>query len=263
MKIEVLSKNDSKIRFLLSGVKPSFAGSLRRIMMTEVPTMAIEWVDFKKNDSVMPDEILANRLGQVPLTYDRKAYNLPKGCKCGGEGCSRCQVKMTIKEKGPGIVYSEDLKSSDKSVKPVMDKIPIVDLFDAQELNLIATAQLGTGREHTKWKSAVVGYKNVPQIKINKVGKDDLEKFVNICPRSVFKISGDKLIIVDPLKCNLCLQCSDASENNEIEVSASDEDFVFNVESVSGLKPDEIVTTAAEILGTKMAEFQKNLKKVK
>ncbi len=263
MKIEILNKTDMKVRFLVSGIKPSFAGALRRIMMTEVPTMAIEWVDFKKNDSVMPDEVLANRLGQVPLTFDSKAYILPNDCKCKNEGCSRCQVKLSIKKKGPGIVYSDDIKSADKSVKPVVDKIPIVELFDDQELVLTAIAQLGTGREHTKWKSAVVGYKNAPVIKINKIEKGDIEKFVQICPRRVFKESGDKLVATDPLKCNLCMHCVEASNKKEVEVSPSENEFVFNVESVSGIKAEDIVSESAEILSSKMKDFQKSLKKLK
>jgi len=263
MKIEILKKTDSKIKFLVSDIKVSFAGALRRIMVSEVPTMAIEWVDFKKNGSVMPDEVLANRLGQVPLTYDRKAYNLPSECKCGGKGCSRCQVKMRLKKKGPAMVYSDDLKSTDKSVKPAVEKVPVVELFEGQELQFAATAQLGLGREHAKWKGAVVGYKNLPRIKINEIGKKDLEKFVKSCPRHVFKINNSKLVVTDPTKCILCMQCVEASSKGEIEVTAVEDAFVFNVESVSGLKPDEVVFLAAEILGKKMKEFQKALKKIK
>lgn len=263
MKIEILEKSDSKIKFILSGVKSSFAGALRRIMMSEIPTMAIEWVDFRRNGSVMPDEVLANRLGQVPLTFDKKAYNLPKACKCKGEGCSRCEAKLTLKKKGPAIVYSDDLKSSDKSVKPIIEKVPIVELFDGQELQLVATAQLGTGKDHSKWKGAVVGYKNLPKIKIGQINQNDLEKFVSICPRGVFKINGNNLVVTDPVKCNLSMQCVDASKNGEIEVVPSEDEFVFNVESVSGLKVEDLVETSAAILGSKMKDFQKALKKLK
>lgn len=263
MKIEILEKSNSKIEFLVSGVKASFAGSFRRILISETPTMAVEWVDFKKNNSSMPDEILANRLGQVPFTYDRKAYNLPEECKCGGKGCSRCQVKISLKKEGPGVVYSDDLKSSDKSVKSVIEKIPLVELFENQELEFIAIAQLGLGKEHAKWKGAVVGYKNLPQIKINEIDKKDFEKFVEICPRGVFKIDNDKIVVTDPAKCILCMQCVGISEKGEIEVVPTEDAFVFNVESVSGLKPDEIVLLAAEILGDKMKGFQKAVKKVK
>jgi len=42
-----------------------------------------------------------------------------------------------------------------------------------------------------------------------------------------------------------------------------DDKFVFNVESVSGLSPEEIVASAAEILENKMKEFQKSLSKLK
>jgi DNA-directed RNA polymerase subunit D len=203
MKVKILKKDGMELSFSVEGISPGFANALRRIMIGEVPTMAIEWVDFKKNDSVLPDEILANRLGQIPLTFDKKAYNLPSECKCEGKGCSRCQVELVLKEKGPKIVYAEDLKSKAKDVKPVFGKIPIVELFEDEELQFEAIAQLGLGKEHVKWQAAVVGY------------------------------------------------------------NYEDDKFVFNVESVSGLSPEEIVASAAEILENKMKEFQKSLSKLK
>jgi DNA-directed RNA polymerase subunit D len=203
MKVQVMSTTDSEIKFSVDGMKQSLASAFRRVMMSEVPTMAIEWVDFKKNDSALNDEIIAHRLGLVPLTFDKKAYNLPEECSCNGKGCSRCQVKLVLKKKGPATVYDGDLKSDAKDVKPVHEKIPIVELLEGQNLQLEAIAQLGTGRQHAKWQAAVVGY----------------------------EADGDK--------------------------------FVFNVESVSGLKPEEIVISAAEVLEKKFSEFSKLLKKVK
>ncbi|MHA1743238.1 MAG: DNA-directed RNA polymerase subunit D, partial [Candidatus Heimdallarchaeota archaeon] len=44
MKIEILEKNDYEIKFSVNGITPAFANALRRIMVSEVPTMAIEWV---------------------------------------------------------------------------------------------------------------------------------------------------------------------------------------------------------------------------
>jgi DNA-directed RNA polymerase alpha subunit len=69
-------------------------------------------------------------------------------------------VKLVLKKKGPGVVYAGDMKSTAKDVKPRYDGIPITELFDEnQEIQLEATAQLGTGRQHVKWQGAVVGYK--------------------------------------------------------------------------------------------------------
>jgi DNA-directed RNA polymerase alpha subunit len=62
MKIQVIEKNDSEMKFVVQEITDSFANELRRILMSEVPTMAIEFVDFKKNNSVVIDELLANRL---------------------------------------------------------------------------------------------------------------------------------------------------------------------------------------------------------
>jgi len=263
MDIKVIEKNDRRIRFIVEGIKSSFAGALRRSMMSEIPTMSIEWVDLKINNSAMPDEVLANRLGQIPLTYDKKAYNFPKDCKCEGKGCSRCQVKLSVDKKGPCVVYSDDLKTTDKSVKASLQKIPIVEIFDDQDLKFTAIAQLGIGKDHAKWQGAVVGYKNLPSIKINPVQKNDMDKFVKVCPRNVFSISGGKLAAKDPTKCTLCMNCVEASKNGEIEVTPVEDAFIFNVESSSGLKAEEVVILAAETLGNKMKEFQKGLKKLK
>ena len=56
MKVKVLSKNEREISFLIEGTNYAFANELRRIMIGEIPTMAIEWVDFRANDTPMPDE---------------------------------------------------------------------------------------------------------------------------------------------------------------------------------------------------------------
>lgn len=263
MELKVFERNDREIKFLASGIKSSFAGALRRVMIAEVPTMAIEWVDFNTNTSAMPDEVLANRLGQVPLTYDPKAYDLKKDCKCEGKGCSRCEVKLVLKKKGPAMVYSDDLKTTDKSVVPFIERIPIVELFEDQELELIATAQLGLGREHAKWQGAIVGYKNLPNIKIGDIAKEDLEKFVKTCPRDVFKIRDGKLSVTDPVKCMLCMNCVEASREGEVEVTPVEDAFVFNVETASGIKAEDVVQMAADALCGKMKEFQKELKKLK
>lgn len=206
MKVDVLSQKGPELKFSVEGVKPSFASALRRIMIGEIPTMAIEFVDFKKNDSALTDELLANRLGMVPLTFDEKTYNLPSECKCGGKGCSNCQVTLVLKKKGPGIVFSGDLKSTDKDVKPVHDKIPLTELFDNGEVQFEAIAQLGRGRDHAKWQGAVVGYK---------------------------------------------------TEDNKKDT------FVFNVESISGIEVNDLVSRSSELLEKKFDEFGKALKKLK
>lgn len=231
-------------------------------MLSGIPTMAIEWVDFIKNSSALSDEIIANRLGQIPLTFDKKIYNLHESCKCKGKGCSRCQVKLSLKRIGPCTVYSEDLKSRNKDVKAIFEKIPIVELFEDEELEFEAIAQLGTGKEHAKWQAAVVGYKNTPIISVKVKNKKDFEKYIKVCPRHIFRVERDKLVVTNPLECNMCMQCVDASAG-EIEVKADERSFVFNVESACGLAAEEVVIAAAEVMEDKIKEISKGLKKLK
>ena len=252
MQVQVLNKNDFEIQFLVEGVKPSFVSALRRVMVSEIPTMSIEVVDFKKNDSALNDEVIANRLGQVPLTFDKEAYNITEECKCEGKGCSNCQVKLTLKKRGPRMVYSGDLKSDSKDVKPVFGEIPVVELFNEQEVQFEATAQLGYGKVHTKWQGAVVGYQENPVI---------LEKEVKPCPvHKLVPVSNGYL--VRKSDCEFCLESVEEAKKKG-KVVTMENSFLFNVESVCGVSAEGVVLSAAEVLEKKFSEFGKDLKKLK
>jgi len=260
LEVKILEKNNEKIKFLAEGITSALAGELRRIMMMEIPTLAIEWVDFLKNDSVLWDEIVANRLGLIPLKYNIKFYNLKDKCKCGGKGCTRCQVKLKLKKKGPGMVYSGDLVPSDKKVKPIYDKIPIVELTEEQELQFEAIAQLGFGKNHAKWQASVVGYRNIPKINIGKGA--NVNEYMKSCPKNVFVFRKKKLKVKKLLECNLCMQCVEVSEGR-IKVEPDETKYLFRVETTCGLKPEEIVLKSIEVLTKKLNEFSKDLRKLK
>ena len=260
MEVKILKKTGDKIRFIVRGIDSSLAGELRRIMMSEVPTLAIEWVDFVKNDSILWDEIVASRLGLIPLTFKLKSYKLKKDCRCKGKGCTHCQVTLSLVKKGPCTVYSSDLKPSDKKVKPVYDKIPIVELTEGQELKFEATAQLGIGKEHAKWQASIVGYRAIPKITVGKRGNE--KEYAERCPKKVFTYKNKKLKVAKPLECNLCMTCVDLSRG-AIKVETGERDFLFNLETASGLKPKEIVFKSIEILNDKLNEFSKGLRKLK
>src|SRR3989339_53402 len=119
MDIKLISKDDNKATLLLLDVNPVVVNTLRRLIMDEVPTLAIEDCEFIKNDSALYDEIIAHRLGLIPLKTDLKSYDKKEDCKCKGKGCSICQVHLSLRAKGPAIVTSSELKAKDAKVKPV------------------------------------------------------------------------------------------------------------------------------------------------
>ena len=155
MDIKLLSKELETLRFVLSDVSPAFANALRRIMISEVPVMAIDDVMILENNSVMYDEILAHRLGLIPVTTDQ-SYNLPEDCTCKSElGCERCRASFSMEVEASDpveVVYSSHLRPENPDVRPVADKIPIVKLVQGQKVKLEAYARLGRGRIHAKWQ---------------------------------------------------------------------------------------------------------------
>src|SRR3989344_4115937 len=231
MEIRLLEQDKEKISFLLKGATASYVNALRRYIMEEVPVMAIETVEFRKNSSILYDEMIAHRLGLIPLTTDLKSYTLPEKCKCGGKGCARCQVKMTLSAKGPSIVYASDIKSKDSAIKPVFPEMPIVTLIKGQSLELEATAVLGKGKIHSKWTPALAYYKHKPIIEVGNVKNP--EEIVEKTHGSIFEIKGGKLeVIKDNLfKYDLAGVLEEVSKG-EVKVKYGN-DIVFYIESRS------------------------------
>ena len=97
MKITIVDLTQDTIRFLIEGVNTAFVNALRRTMIAEVPTMTIEDIFYFDNSSLIPDEILANRIGFIPLKTDLDNYVLPEDCDCEAElGCPKCRAVLTI-----------------------------------------------------------------------------------------------------------------------------------------------------------------------
>eukprot|EP01094_Clydonella_sp_ATCC50884_P024479 TRINITY_DN6141_c0_g1_i1.p2 TRINITY_DN6141_c0_g1~~TRINITY_DN6141_c0_g1_i1.p2 ORF type:complete len:117 (-),score=21.44 TRINITY_DN6141_c0_g1_i1:101-451(-) len=65
--IQIINLKEDQIEFSLTGADTSMANALRRIMLAETPTMAIDIVEIETNSTVLHDEFLAHRLGLIPL----------------------------------------------------------------------------------------------------------------------------------------------------------------------------------------------------
>ncbi len=257
MKIKVLNQDDQEITFVMEGeeVTPQLANELRRIMMNEIPVLAIDIVEFSDNGSALYDEILSHRLGLIPLVFDGKALNLPQECKCGGKGCAQCQVVLALSKKGPSMVYAKDFKSSDKSVKPLYEDTPIVELFEDQKLKLEATAVLGLGKNHAKWQASKPYFRYYPiVVQKGKVANPDVVE--KICPQKAIKVKDGK-VEIGP-ECDLsCHPERVAEPKGALSVSGDEKRIIFTVETISSLKPEGVVLEGIAILQKKSKEFGK------
>ena len=160
VKVKLLEDAGNSVTFQLEGIDRSYANAVRRFCIAEVPAMAIDDVVILENSSVLYDEILAHRLGMIPIKTDLERYNLPEECDCGNPlGCHKCRVLFVLDAKGKDkvtTVNSGDLVSEDRDIRPVSETIPLVKLAPGQSVKLEAYARLGKGKEHAKWQPCTV-----------------------------------------------------------------------------------------------------------
>jgi DNA-directed RNA polymerase subunit D len=158
--LDIIEQDERKIVVKLKNVPLQYANALRRICLTGVPVFAIDDVVIIENSSVLPDEGIGHRLAMTPIKTDLTRFVEPLNCDCHSDvGCSRCRVMLMIDAVSGDTtrtITSAELTSEDEVVKPVSDKIPIIELAPNQKLKLEAYARLGRGTEHAKWNSATV-----------------------------------------------------------------------------------------------------------
>ncbi len=258
MKTEIVSLDEDTIRFLVEGVGVAFANSLRRTMVAEVPMMMVEDIFYFDNSSLVPDEVLAHRLGLVPLKTDLESYVLPEMCDCDAElGCPRCRAVLTMDvEAGDDTVtvYSGDLMPEDPSIVPVSDRIPLAKLAPGQAIKFEAYAQLGQGKVHSKWSPvSMCVYQNVSHVEVD--DEAALNKCLEACGAGVATLDGGKLKIIDIQGFEKYTPCRALVSHEEIIKGLKQDEFLFTVESNGGLPPERIVKEAVKMLKGKLKEL--------
>ncbi len=252
MELEKIDEEDGKLRFVVKDSSPAMMNAIRRISMNQIPVLAIEDVGIIENSSALFDEIVAQRLGQIPLVFDPKKFDAREECDCE-EGCVNCEAKFTLQKEGPGKVYSGDIVSESDDVEILYDGIPITELDENQEIELEATAIVSIGEDHSKHQAAISSYQYYPIIDVDQeeLTDDEKEECVEVCPRNVFEVDDGKLKIVDEKRCTLCKECVQETDFDGITVTSDEEKFIFKIESVSSLNPEDILEKTAEILDGK------------
>lgn len=259
MKVKVLSLNEDTIRFLLEDVDVAFANALRRAMVSEVPVMAIDDVFIFDNSSLVPDEVLAHRVGLVPLTTDLETYVLPEDCDCQADlGCPKCRVALTMDVDAGDenrTVYSGDLVPEDPEVKPVSPHIPLAKLVPGQSIRFEAYAQLGQGKVHAKWSPVSMAvYQNVAEIDAGSAAK--AKECAEACPEGVIAVGGRKLKVVDHQAFYRCETCRGLYPHENLRDAIKQDEFMFTVESNGALPPVRLVSEAVKLLKGKLDELE-------
>ena len=249
-------RKKNKLMILIKESDEVFANTIRRMILEEVPTLAVEDLEIKDNSSALYDEMLGLRIGLTPIKTDLKSYELKENCKCKGEGCARCELKITLKVGKKGYVYAEDAESADPKCTFVHPKMPLVKLLSKQKVDLIMTAVLGQGKIHVKWSPGWAYYRKEPVLDVGKV--KDPEALAEKCTDGVFTLDGKKLKVDQEkvYESNLLEYYHELDKGLSVEYT---DNIIFTVESWGQLSCKEMLTTSAEMLVEKAEQLEKQL----
>lgn len=256
MKLTKNSGADLNVTYLLEDTTPAFANALRRYAMDYVPTLAIEDVEFKSNDSILYDEVVAHRLGLLPLSTDLGSYKLAEE---GEEISAMNSVMLTVSKSEPGYVYAKDMESKDPKVTPVFADTQITYLVNDQAFEIVATAVMGIGKNHAKWSPANVFYTYKPTVKVNNKSaalKDVIDQFP---PQVVKDGKIDEKAITTPALLDAC----DGISDDVVSIDYDSTAFLITVESFGQLQPNEIVVEAINQFTKQLDELKGLVKEFK
>ena len=275
--IEIKSKTKEELVFDITGVDPTLVNTLRRIMIAEIPTMAIETVIINQNTSIIPDEVLAHRLGLIPILADANDFEEKKEDEDFNEKNS---LKFTLnfkceKNKNGKIIneqiFSGDLKlellgnqknkffnekNNTYSVGLVNDDIYLNKLTPGMEIDLVCYCVKGIGRTHAKWSPVCTAYyKLLNKINILKeINGNDAEELRQLCPKGVFVVNKKGNAEVGNVReCTSCRECIRQEKFKEyIELGKIADHYEFHIESVGMYSPESIFFRAIDVLKNKI-----------
>lgn len=291
-RIDVVHTSDDSIEFDMVGIDAAMANAFRRILLAEVPTMAIEKVFIYNNTSIVQDEVLAHRLGLIPIKADPRLFEYRNTGEddADGEGSEIDTIQLQLKincYRNPKaskdssdpqelyvnhMVYSRDIKwvpignqadvFADASIGPVHSDILIAKLRPGQELDIIMHCVKGIGKDHAKFSPvATASYRLLPEISLlESVEGEKAERLKDCFSRGVIElqdVDGKKVAKVVNSRLDTCSREVLRHEDlkNSVKIKRLRDHFIFSVESTGILAPDVLVTEAIKILMAKCQRF--------
>ncbi len=273
MNVEIFKLTSEEIYFLIKGIHLGIANGLRRIIISEVPTFAIYDVQILKNDSIMINDYIIQRLGLLPIDSNNRFLikKMPIECNCESHICKDCCIVINIdviSHEHKKKIFLKDLNLSDTELftKDAFE-IPLFVLNRNESFKAQLRIRKGIGHQNARWMPAtVVIAKPNPVISIIDSCQDItiLHKLVSSCPKKIFHLKKDQsLTIKNQDQCIYCNGCINFLEEeklpNFIKIEQKQEEFLFQIETAGTMRPDLIFTEALSILKKKVIDIQDSL----
>ena len=283
MKIKVRKMEEESAVIEFNDSNYNFLNSLRRSLVSMVPCLAISDVDFHMGSlgsytgedeeemeyesmSSMFNEIIAHRLGMIPIPTEEAVINAFRGAIDDEE--KQPEIMYSLHKQGPCTVYSGDLEpvDGDKQLEIKNATIPIVKLTETQALLVYAKAKIGTADVHSKWQTVVAPRFYEARTMTVTEGKDSA-KILELVGKSKFKKSGKKYKIEDPLEVEKAMKkieklWIEGDESDCVELSINEGQYIFEYETTGALTAKLALEQALKELKEHFEEFSSKLEKL-
>ncbi|KIJ61314.1 hypothetical protein HYDPIDRAFT_116070 [Hydnomerulius pinastri MD-312] len=275
--VRIRDLKKDRVNFVLENVDLAFANSIRRVVIADIPTVAIDMVEIHSNTTVLPDEFIAHRLGMIPLTSANcdEAIRYTRDCSCLS-GCKYCAIELRldvvcndnrtmevtsnhlevveftqdvsvdqILQEGEEITkrgesFGFPVGKNDPSVPPVL----ICKIRKGQELRLRCVAKKGIAKEHAKWSPcSAVSFEYDPYNKLRHT-----TYWIETDERAEWPV-GENAKEEEPPR-----------DDEAFDFNAKPGKFYIEVETDGSLGPQEVMMKGLAELQTKLANLILGLK---
>jgi len=287
VQLKITAASNNALEFDLIHVAAPIANALRRIMIAALPTMAIEHCYVLSNTSVMSDDVLAFRLGLVPIKVDPALFDWKRP---GDPPTDRNTVVFKLQVRYPlpgeqlastwtavedGAVYASMLKWEPKGGQAerfAMDPITItcpnillMKLGPGQEIDVELHCEKGAGKVHAKWSPvATAFYRLLPEITLLDaiVGEEAL-RFQRLFPPGVIAVRKNKHGKRQAYVENARAYTMDREVlrhpefQDRVRLSQRPDHFLFSIEATGALRPAEICLESIRLLRDKCVRLKR------
>jgi DNA-directed RNA polymerase subunit D len=263
VKVCLLEDRRERLRALVEGAPLPLVNALRRAAYTDVPVMAIDYVEVFENNTVLYDEIIAHRLGLIPLTSEEalEKYRRPEECENAELGDPNCYAVLRLEvETGAGeerMIYSGDLEPQDPDVRPIYTNMPIVLMAPEQRLRMQAYARLGYGREHAKWMPVSVAahrYLPIVEFDVERMSEECMACIEAAYPwlaEKMKEMKRGRLELLEEMNSSALQWCARKKCGEGFRLSFDDTRFIVTIESTGSLPARRIVREALRAVARK------------
>ncbi|XP_077138031.1 DNA-directed RNA polymerases I and III subunit RPAC1 isoform X2 [Ranitomeya variabilis] len=288
-RVDVVRMEDDALEFDMVGIDAALANAFRRILLAEVPTMAVEKIYVYKNTSIIQDEILAHRLGLIPIRADPRLFEYRSSGDAEGTDIDTLQFELSVRcsrnlraskdSSDPNELYRDhrvytshmkwlpqgnqaDLFPETDPPRPVHPDILIAQLRPGQEIHVVMHCVKGIGKDHAKFSPvATASYRLLPEISLLRPVEGELADRLQRC-------FSPGVIAVDTVKGKRTARVENARRDtgsreifrnddlkNLVKMGRVRDHFIFSVESTGILAPDTLLTEAIKVLMGKCRRF--------